>query len=222
MTHSNDKIGPLLDRWQASLEHHTCYLALDDAAYASVDEWPRHQRPARWVVLHARSRLAELRRIADSRRERGDAEFADALELMAFLANLVGAEHVERFIPLARGAAANAEPRVVSPTPPRVADAGPDPRPAAEAPRAAEPSPASRSARAPATTRPRAEKPPRPDRTASLVIADAARLLSWGREWPQLAGLIARMADRPPEPEVWTILRNHRSTIVARARRAPD
>src|SRR5208282_6684805 len=31
----------------------------------------------------------------------GDARFSDALELMAFLANLVGAEHLERFIPVA-------------------------------------------------------------------------------------------------------------------------
>jgi hypothetical protein len=61
-----------------------------------------------------------------------------------------------------------------------------------------------------------------PDKTTATVIADAARLLSWGREWPQLAGLIARLADRPSEQEVWAILRTHRATIEARARRVPD
>jgi hypothetical protein len=44
-------------------------------------------------------------------------------------------------------------------------------------------------------------------------------MLEWGREWPALAGLIARMADRPSEPEVWNILRAYRSQILAKARR---
>jgi hypothetical protein len=51
------------------------------------------------------------------------------------------------------------------------------------------------------------------------VIADAVRMLEWGKEWPALAGLIARMADRPPESGVWKILRAHRSEILTRARR---
>lgn len=199
MSTAHDRITQLLDRWHASVERHVRYLSLDDAAYAKVEDWPRHQRPARWVVEHARTRLLELRRIADDRRGRGDAEFAEALELMAFLANLVGAEHVERHIPLARGTESSAEPTVVA-APPR-------PRPVA--------------ARA-APAAPRAAKAPRPDKAASQVIADAARLLSWGREWPQLAGLIARMADRPPEQDVWAILRTYRSTIERRARQAPD
>ncbi|HQR47880.1 MAG TPA: hypothetical protein PL152_01015, partial [Steroidobacteraceae bacterium] len=58
-------------------------------------------------------------------------------------------------------------------------------------------------------------------KVTEMVIADAVRLLSWGREWPQLAGLIARLADRPPEPEVWAILRAHRSSIQSKSRRAP-
>jgi hypothetical protein len=51
------------------------------------------------------------------------------------------------------------------------------------------------------------------------VIADAVRMLDWGREWPALAGLIARMADRPSEADVWKILRAYRSEILAQARR---
>jgi hypothetical protein len=54
------------------------------------------------------------------------------------------------------------------------------------------------------------------------VIADAVRLISWGREWPQLAGLIARLANRPPEAEVWKILRKHRTAIETQARRPRD
>jgi len=45
------------------------------------------------------------------------------------------------------------------------------------------------------------------------IVADAIRLLDWGSEWPQLAGLIARLADRPAEKDVWRILREHRATI---------
>jgi len=51
------------------------------------------------------------------------------------------------------------------------------------------------------------------ERAVNQVIADAVRMLDWGSEWPQLAGLIARLADRPPEKEVWRILREHRATI---------
>jgi hypothetical protein len=54
------------------------------------------------------------------------------------------------------------------------------------------------------------------------VIADAVRLLNWGRHWPQLASLIARLADRPAEPEVWTILRAHRAEIEAQAKPPPE
>jgi hypothetical protein len=47
-------------------------------------------------------------------------------------------------------------------------------------------------------------------------------MLSWGREWPQLAGLIARLAGRPDEKEVWAILRQHRVAIEARAARLAE
>jgi hypothetical protein len=53
--------------------------------------------------------------------------------------------------------------------------------------------------------------------THNLVIADAVRLLNWGRRWHELAELIARMADRPKLPEVRRILRSHRAAIELRA-----
>jgi hypothetical protein len=45
------------------------------------------------------------------------------------------------------------------------------------------------------------------------VIADAERLLQWGRKWYELAELIARMADRPPLPEVRRILKEHKAAL---------
>lgn len=63
---------------------------------------------------------------------------------------------------------------------------------------------------------------PAQDARSRQVIADAVRMLEWGREWPALAGLIARMADRPSEQDVWNILRAHRSEILAKARRPAD
>jgi len=198
MSAADKRITELLDRWLASVELHSAYLELDDSAYAKVQDWPRHQRPTRWIVDLARARLSELRRELIDRRAKGDVAYAESLELMSFLTTLLGSEHVDRFIPQATGA-----PREDVPTAPRAKPAKPD---------------------SPATPDKPAKpvKPPKPDKAAATVIADAARLLSWGREWPHLAGLIARLADRPPEQEVWTILRTHRAAIEAQARRVPD
>jgi hypothetical protein len=49
------------------------------------------------------------------------------------------------------------------------------------------------------------------------VIADAARLVQWGRKWYELPELIARMADRPALPEVRRILKENKSAIDAKA-----
>jgi hypothetical protein len=49
------------------------------------------------------------------------------------------------------------------------------------------------------------------------VIADAARLVQWGRKWYELAELIARMADRPSLPEVRKILKDHKTAIEKKA-----
>lgn len=221
---ANQRIASLLDRWLASVEQHGRYLALDDAAYAKAQPWPPHERPTRFVIDLAKTRLLELKRLLAEREARGDEGFAEALELMGLLTNLLGSEHVERFIPLAQSAPP-------PPTGPRVKPKPVEPVAPAPAKRKAVPA---RPTRAAATAPRRTAAPPRrpiavpdkplaaSDKAVATVIADAARLMSWGREWPQLAGLIARLADRPPEAEVWRILRHHRSTIEQQARRPRD
>jgi hypothetical protein len=202
---ADERIEALLARWLASIDLHAGYLALDDDAYAKVQSWPKHQRPSRWVIELARTRLVELRRRLAARRTAGDAGFAEALELMSFLTTLLGTENLDRFIPLAEPPAA-ARPRASAPRAPRRTQAAST----AKAPAAAIP------AKAPAAA------PEATPKATATVVADAVRLLAWGREWPQLAGLIARLAGRPPEAEVWRILRKHRATIESRAKRKLD
>jgi len=239
MSAADTRVAELIDRWMTSVELHTRYLALDDAAYAKVQDWPRHQRPTRWVVELARTRLLELKRVTEERQSRGDTSFAEALELMAFLTSLLGSEHVERFIPLAQPPSAAAQAPVAPAQPEHPADcnvertvetrtlrSGAPPKPARRSePQRNAPRPAP-APRRPATPSPKSapaqDVPAAGDQTTATVIADAARLISWGREWPQLAGLIARLANRPPEAEVWKILRKHRAAVEAKARRPRD
>lgn len=239
MSAADDRLAELLGRWMASVELHAGYLELDAAAYARVQRWPRHERPTRWVVELARKRLTELEKLIAERRARGDAGFAEALELMGFLTTLLGTEHVERFIPLARPrppaakapphparrATAGVDPTVRRPALPINKAAPTDRRPESRVPtelraaRTPQPTPARRRAAPGKATTASAPAAAPPTGTEATVVADAARLISWGREWPQLAGLIARLADRPPETVVWEILRRRRAEIEARARR---
>ena len=48
-----------------------------------------------------------------------------------------------------------------------------------------------------------------------LVVSDAIRLLKWGKQWHELAELIARMAERPALAEVRRILRSNKQWIEA-------
>jgi hypothetical protein len=229
MAAAEKRIEELLDRWMASLELHARYLKLDDAAYAQVEPWPKHQRPNPWVIELARKRLLEMRALVAQRSEAKDEGFAEALELMSFLTNLLGSEHIERFIPLATGKHPDTsvsgtveQPRLRATAKPAAHRAGPrtnSPGPAPKQTARAVPAPPSRAA--PQSPKPAAPAPA-PDASSKQVIADAVRMLEWGREWPALAGLIARMADRPSEPEVWKILRAYRKEIMSKARRPAD
>jgi hypothetical protein len=52
----------------------------------------------------------------------------------------------------------------------------------------------------------------------SRIIADAVRLLKWGKPWHELAELIARIADRPSASEIRKVLRANKADIEARSR----
>jgi hypothetical protein len=49
------------------------------------------------------------------------------------------------------------------------------------------------------------------------IIADAIRLLKWGKSWHELAELIERIADRPSAGEIRKVLRANRSEIEEKA-----
>jgi hypothetical protein len=217
MSTAYKRVADLLDRWQASVELHARYLALDDAAYARMQDWPKHQRPTKWVVELARTRLEEMRRQLDARERAGDATFAESLELISLLTNLLGSDHIERFIPLATRKTTAASgtvrrPRLKTP------DGKAAPRTAARTAPASPPARTPASARHAGAPQARSSAPPPPDAVIATVIADAVRFLSWGREWPALAPLIARLADRPSEADISRILRANREHIERKAR----
>jgi hypothetical protein len=93
----------------------------------------------------------------------------------------------------------------------------------------AAPKPAAPAARVAAaqTPRPAAQKPaaakPEPQNIAvsadmkGKIIADAIRLLKWGKPWHELAELIGRIAERPPVPEIRKILRANKTDIESKA-----
>jgi hypothetical protein len=56
-------------------------------------------------------------------------------------------------------------------------------------------------------------KPPAAGSIDEQVVADAVRLIKWGRAWHELAEAIARFADRPGVVEVRKILRTHKAEI---------
>jgi hypothetical protein len=178
---------------------------------------------------------------------------------MAFLANLVGIQHIQRFVPLAdpsrtepvssttatvevvqppRAAPAQKPrpsgddttremPRIKAtvPVPPREA-----PAPARTAPAAARAAPAPPAKRTDGAKAPaRAAAPPLARAVTAAkstppaadvrgkIIADAIRLLKWGKSWHELAELIERIADRPSAGEIRKVLRANRSEIEAKA-----
>ncbi len=210
----------LLARWQQSLELHARYAALDDEHYQHVQPWPKHERPARWIIDLARERAASLSRIVEQRAAEGDRAFLEALEVMGFLANLAGLQGNERFIPLA--AIENERRDVLAARtrrPKRVEEPKRTEEPTREMPRVAARAPAAPRAPAPraATTRRVSQA-----EIDARIVSDAIRLLGWGRQWHELGDLIARLAERPSAPEVRRILREHRAGIERKAGISPS
>lgn len=263
MTPADRRITELIDKWLTSIDLHLQYVELSDAAYARVQPWQKHDRPTRWVLEVARQKVLELKQHCETRQAMGDGKFSESLELMAFLANLVGIQHIQRFIPLADPAKADAagtSQTVEAPTviraPPSQRGRAPAEEPTREMPRlkavrvkqqpaapalepiedlttenpvAAVPArqiPSSRPVPkinpaavqpAKAAARP-APAPEAPKAAAPLdlkgkIIADAVRLLKWGKPWHELAELIARIAERPSVGEIRKVLRTHKNEI---------
>jgi hypothetical protein len=264
MTPADRRITELIEKWLASIDLHLKYVELSDAAYARVQAWPKHDRPTRWVLEVARQKILELKAHCETRQAMGDSKFSESLELMAFLANLVGIQHIQRFVPLADPsrtepvAATTATVEIVQP--PRTAPAakparapgddttremprikGITPAPARAAPPPAPPPPAPTPApkrtdgakpparaatparaAAPAQARPAAAAaknaaPPISADVRGKIIADAIRLLKWGKSWHELPELIERIAERPPAGEIRKVLRANRGEIEEKA-----
>jgi hypothetical protein len=120
MTPADRRISELIDKWLASIDLHLQYVELTDAAYARAQPWPKHDRPTRWVLEVARQKILELKHHCETRQAMGDSKFAESLELMSFLANLVGIQNIQRFIPIAEpgkeGAATTTSPTIEAPT----------------------------------------------------------------------------------------------------------
>jgi hypothetical protein len=171
---------------------------------------------------------------------------------MIFLANLVGSEHIERFIPMAeaqnerslardptgaaaQGASSTGDTATVRASGitatremPKFLAAKRAPPPAGTAQVARTERKAAVPAK-PAAKKPAGKAAPKfsPDAASgregpaeaarAQVVADAARLVQWGRKWYELPELIARMADRPSLPEVRRILKENKSAIDAKA-----
>jgi hypothetical protein len=246
MTPADRRIAELIDKWLVSIDLHLKYAELSDAAYARVQPWPKHDRPTRWVLEVARQKILELKAQCETRQAMGDSRFAEALELMAFLANLVGIQHIQRFIPLAdptQEGRANAtsqtlEAPTIIQTPAVTAPAArsrpptdettremPRLKVARSSTRAAEAKPQSRPAEA-AKPPSRAQSVPPAEKTLpasdmrSKIVADAIRLLKWGKPWHELADLIARIAERPPAAEIRKVLRASKAEIESKAAKA--
>jgi hypothetical protein len=283
-TPADQRLLELLDKWLSSLDLHLKYSSLDDDTYWKMQPWVEHQRPSRWIIDLAKQKTQALRKEVHKRMESQDAGFSDALELMTFLANLVGSQHIERFIPLAdtqserwvANAAGKMTPAATEETremPAALVDSPTLPVPTMdmlradrtaitttatrEMPRftarltetaappvttdqvtrverksapAEEPEkPAAKSTPVKQSAKPGTSKtPPKPSgrgagradapppvsgEMSEQIIADAARLMQWGRKWYELAELISRMADRPPLPDVRRVLKDQKAAI---------
>lgn len=239
MTPADRRVTELIDKWLASIDLHLQYVELSDAAYARAQPWPKHDRPSRWVLEVARQKVLELKTQLANRQAKGDGKFAESLELMAFLANLVGVQHIQRFIPLAAAPSPETSQTVEAPAPiktraaparddatremPRLKPQGSTVKSAAPAPPAhaqpqsrVEPMRTAAARPAPARPAPVVKSAPAADLKAK-IIGDAVRLLKWGKPWHELAELIARIADRPAAAEIRKILRAHKSEIERKA-----
>jgi hypothetical protein len=211
MTPADDRVLQLLHKWQKSLDLHARYADLPEDQYWLVQPWPNHQRPTKWVIDLARQRLLDLQNIVKTRLAAADPSLSEALEMMSFLTNLVGSQHVERFVPIA-------EPereRQLEKSRARKSESSTSSTSTATVVKPAEPQKPGRAASG--KSKPAAKAPKSlNDTTVTAVVKDAARLLSWGRDWHELPEAIARIAGRPTAAQVRQILRGSKGAIEQR------
>ncbi len=100
MTRSDKRVAATLKNWLTSIDQHMKFSKLDDDAYQAKRNWPKHRRPAPELLELARKRVVTLAKKLESEVNAGNGSFSQSLELMRVLANMVGRESGERFIPL--------------------------------------------------------------------------------------------------------------------------
>ena len=232
-TPADQRLLELLDKWLKSLELHAKYCSLDDDSYWKAQPWVEHQRPSRWIIDLAMQKTMALRSQVQERVKAGDVNYSDSMELMMFLANLVGSEHIERFIPVADAQSERrAAPKPTGDAPAASSNSATSTRempqfvatkrtpPPAGSPQVARTE--RKNAKAAAKQPPPPAAPSARDQLSNVareqVVADAARLVQWGRKWYELAEVIARMAGRPSLTEVRRILTENKSAIDEKAR----
>jgi hypothetical protein len=170
---------------------------------------PNHQRPTKWVVDLARQRLGRPANIVRTRLAAGDPSLSEALELMSFSPNLVGSQHVERFVPDRRAGARaparqgkGAEVDGLDLVPATVLKPAPPPKPA-------------RAGSKPKAASKPAEADQRHDGDGRRQGCRPPPLLG-GRDWHELPEAIARIAGRPSVAQVRQILRGAKDAIEQR------
>ena len=100
MTRSDKRVAATLKNWLTSIDQHLKFCKLDDDEYQAKRNWPKHRRPAPELLELARKRVVTLAKKLESEVGAGNGSFSQSLELMRVLANMVGRESGERFIPL--------------------------------------------------------------------------------------------------------------------------
>jgi hypothetical protein len=167
-----------------------------------VRKSPEAARPrATPVPETARARLVENRRAADTGARAAELKRnAETTRQMPVLPN----SKAERLVAAHRAATAQRAP---APAP------APAPAQVRREPR--------REAQRPAAVKAR-KAPPTITPSEHVVIADAVRLLGWGRQWHEIAEMITRLAERPAPSEIRRILRTYREHIDAIVKRRGD
>jgi hypothetical protein len=220
-TPADQRLLELLEKWLTSLELHARYSSLDDDSYWKIQPWIEHQRPSRWIIDLARQKTVALKAQVEERIAQGDATFSESLELMIFLANLVGAEHIERFIPMADPQTERVQaPPAVAKTVDDDAVSGTREMPKMLALSRPVTPPSDEHARVARVERKASQAAPPANAAQAAreqVVADAVRLVQWGRKWFELPELIARMAGRPSLAEVRRLLKENKPAIDSKA-----